>query len=73
MPDPLEDDVLCARGLAALEDHLGPVPALRFLALLSRQPLDYQQWRRQHFEKMSLAEILAKAQAASVQPPQEEP
>jgi hypothetical protein len=73
MPDPLEDDVLCAQGLAVLEDRLGPVQALRFLALISRQPFDYQQWRRQkQFEKMSLAEILAQAQAAQNQPPQEE-
>jgi hypothetical protein len=28
MPDSLEDDALCAKGLAVLEDHLGPVQAL---------------------------------------------
>ena len=73
MRDPVEDDALCAQGLAVLEDRLGPVPALRFLALISPQPFDYQHWRRQHFEKMSLAEILAQAQAAQDQPPREEP
>jgi hypothetical protein len=70
MPDSLEDDALCAKGLAVLEDHLGPVQALRFLALISRQPFDYQRWRQQQFGKMSLAEILAQARAASTQPQQ---
>jgi hypothetical protein len=67
MADSLEDDALCAKGLAVLEDQLGPVQALRFLALISRQPFDYQHWRQQHFGKMSLAEILAQARAAQSQ------
>ena len=70
MPDPLNDDALRTKGLAVLEDHLGPVEAVRFLALISRQPFDYQCWRQQHFRKMSLAEILAQAQAASIRPQQ---
>ena len=73
MSDSLEDDALCAKGLAVLEDHLGPVQALRFLALISRQPFDYQHWRQQHFGKMSLAEILVQAQAAQSQPHQQKP
>jgi hypothetical protein len=73
MSDTLEDDALCAKGLAVLEDHLGPLQALRFLALISRQPFDYQQWRQQHFGKMSVAEILVQAQAAQTQPPQQKP
>ena len=73
MSDSLEDDALCAKGLAVLEDHLGPVQALRFLALISRQPFDYQHWRQEHFGKMSLAEILLQAQAARSQPEEEKP
>jgi len=73
MSDSLEDDALCAQGLALLEDHLGPVQALRFLALISRQPFDYQYWRQQHFGKMSLADILGQAQAAQTQPQQQKP
>ena len=57
MSDSLGADALCAKGLAVLEDHLGPVRALPFLALISRQPLDYQHWRQQHFGKMSLEPI----------------
>jgi hypothetical protein len=63
MSNLLADDVLCAKGLAVLEDQLGPVQALRFLALISCQPFDYQSWRQQHFEGMSLDEILTKVQA----------
>jgi hypothetical protein len=73
MSDSLEDDALCAKGLAVLEDHLGPLQALRFLALISRQPFDYQHWRQLHFGKMSLAEILVQAQAAQSQPQQQKP
>jgi hypothetical protein len=73
MSDSLEDDALCAKGLTVLEDHLGPVQALRFLALISRQPFDYQHWRQQYFGKMSLAEILVQAQAAQTQPQQQKP
>ena len=68
MRDPQTDEALCARGLALLEDQLGPVQALRFLALISRQPFDYQRWRREQFEGMSLAEILTRARAAAGQP-----
>lgn len=73
MPDAFDDDTLCIKGLAVLEDHLGPVQALRFLALISRQPFDYQYWRQQHFGKMSLAEILVQARAAQTQPQQQKP
>ncbi len=64
MPDQLTDEALCERGLAVIEHELGPVPALRFLSLISRQPFDYQRWRQQHFDGMSLAEILAQSQSA---------
>ncbi len=65
MADSLPDDALCAKGVAVLEDHLGPVEALRFLALISRQPFDYRRWRQDHFGGMSLAEIFARIQKAS--------
>jgi len=37
------------QAVRALEECLGPVEALRFLALVSREPFDYQEWRRQFF------------------------
>lgn len=33
----------------ALSGSLGPVDALRFLALVSRESFDYRQWRREYF------------------------
>ena len=41
-PEQLDDDALQARGLAVLEEALGPLQALRFLALISREAFDYQ-------------------------------
>ena len=65
MPEPLADEALGAQGLAVLEDHLGPVDALRFFALISRQPFDYQRWRQQHFGAMSLEALFKRAQGGS--------
>ena len=65
MAEPVADDALCAKGFAVLEDHLGPVDALRFCALISREAFDYQRWRQQHFGAMSLAEILTQSEALS--------
>ena len=39
MPEPLAGEALCAKGLAMLTDHLGPVDALRFSALLQKELL----------------------------------
>ena len=63
MPDPAANEMLYAKGFAALEEHLGPVEALRFLAGISRQHFDYQHWRQQRFGAMSLEDILTQAQA----------
>ena len=62
MPKLFGDDKLCNKGFEILEENLGPVQALRFLALISRRPFDYQQWRQQYFGTMKLAEILTQAQ-----------
>ena len=61
MAEVLADDALRAKGMAVLDENLGPVEALRFLALLSREPFDYQSWRDKHFQGMSLEEILTRA------------
>ncbi|HBL30297.1 MAG TPA: hypothetical protein DD490_25975 [Acidobacteria bacterium] len=61
MAEALTDDLLRARGMGILEANLGPVEALRFLALLSHEPFDYQSWRDKHFQGMSLEEILGRA------------
>jgi hypothetical protein len=44
----LSEKELCQQAVQALSDKLGPVDALRFLALVSREPFDYQVWRRDY-------------------------
>jgi hypothetical protein len=34
------------------------VEALRFLALVSREPFDYQEWRREYFSQYNVDELL---------------
>lgn len=65
MTEAMADDVLRAKGGEVLEANLGPMEALRFLALLSREPFDYQSWRDKHFQGMSLAEIFARSTQTS--------
>lgn len=65
------NETLYAKGVAILEEHLGPIEALRFLAGISRQPFDYQHWRQQCFGAMSLEDILAQADALAKPAPQE--
>ena len=65
MAEVLADDDLRAKGMAVLDAYLGPVEALRFLALLSREPFDYQSWRDEHFQGISLAEILTRSTETS--------
>ena len=59
----MADDVLREQGLAVLERELGPTQALRFLAMVSRQPFDYQKWRHEHFDEMNANEIFTKAKS----------
>lgn len=54
----LTENELRQQAVRALTDSLGPVEALRFLALVSREPFDYQEWRRQYFSQYNLDELL---------------
>ena len=54
----LPEQELRERAVRALSDRLGPVDALRFLALVSREPFDYQQWRKEYFSHCSVDELL---------------
>ncbi len=56
---PAEEE-LRNQGVQALAEKLGPVEALRFLALVSREPFDYQSWRREYFSRYSLDELMEK-------------
>ena len=44
--------------MKALADKLGPVEALPFLALVSREPFDYQRWRKDYFSHLSIDDLL---------------
>ena len=64
MPQMLTDDELRRTGLAVLESQLGPVETLRFLALVRREPFDYETWRDKHFAGLSVEELFRRMQAA---------
>ena len=58
MAKQLTEQELRQRAVRALTDSLGPVEALRFLALVSREPFDYQEWRREYFSQYDVDELL---------------
>ena len=58
MPKQLTEQELRRQAVQALSDPLGPVDALRFLALVPREPFDYQEWRRNNFAQYSVDELL---------------
>lgn len=53
----LEEQELRQKAVQALEEKLGPVEALRFLALVSREPFDYQAWRQKYFSRYTADEL----------------
>jgi hypothetical protein len=57
----LTEQELRQQAVRALSDSLGPVDALRFLAPVSREPFDYQEWRRQYFSQYDRDELLTEA------------
>jgi hypothetical protein len=57
MAEQLTEQELRRQAVQALSDSLGPVDALRFLALVSREPFDYQVWRREYFSQYNLDEL----------------
>ena len=61
MPESPTNEVLWEKGLSLLESQLGPVQTLEFMAMVSRQPFDYQRWREEQFGGLSVNDILAQA------------
>jgi len=61
MAKKLSEHELRQQAIQVLADKLGPVEALRFLALVSREPFDYQKWRKEYFSRYSLDELLGEA------------
>ena len=58
MAKQLTEQELRQRAVRALSDSLGPVDALRFLALISREPFDYQKWRKEYFSHYDVDALL---------------
>jgi hypothetical protein len=58
MAKQLSETELRQQAVRALTETLGPVEALRFLALVSREPFDYQAWRREYFSQYDIDELL---------------
>ena len=60
MAKKLSEHELRQQAIQVLADKLGSVEALRFLALVSREPFDYQKWRKEYFSRYSLDDLLSK-------------
>lgn len=58
MAKALTEQELCKKAVRILADNLGPVEALRFLASVSREPFDYQKWRKRYFSHYHLDDLL---------------
>lgn len=57
MPEVMTDDELRQTALSLLESELGSLEAMRFLALVRREPFDYEQWRDRNFDGLSVDEL----------------
>ena len=58
MAKQLTEDELREQAVKVLTEKLGPVDSFRFLASVSREPFDYQQWRKQYFSHYDIDELL---------------
>jgi len=58
MAKKLTEQELRQQAIQVLAEKLGPVEALRFLALVSREPFDYQKWRKDYFSSYGVDELL---------------
>jgi hypothetical protein len=55
------DTILKVEGMNILGKYLGPVDAERFVALMSREPFDYTDWRQNIDEGTNIRELSKKA------------
>jgi hypothetical protein len=54
----MNDAVLLKRGMEALINALGSVPAERFITVILREPFDYTEWRQDNlFKDMNVEDI----------------
>ncbi len=57
------DTVVQSEGMQILFERLGLVDAERFVALISREPFDYTEWRQDLDEGLSVRDTSKKAMA----------
>ena len=55
------DTLIRTEGMQALSAKLGLVEAERFARLITRERFDYTAWQREHFNDMSLDELIEDA------------
>lgn len=53
----LTEQKLRQQAVRVLAEKLGPVDALRFLASVSREPFNYQRWRKRYFARYDVEEL----------------
>ncbi len=51
------DFAIVADGMAVLQAQLGIVEAEKFISIISREKLDYTEWRRQLWQDRSLEDV----------------
>ena len=51
------DTIVKIEGMKILSENLGPVDAERFIALMSREPFDYPEWRQNLKEGADVREL----------------
>ena len=54
----LTEEELRQQAVRVLAEKLGPVDALRFLASVSREPFNYQRWRKRYFSHYEVEELI---------------
>jgi hypothetical protein len=67
VPEILNEADLRNKALAVLEERLGAVDALRFVALIRREPFDYEAWRARTFANVSVADLFEQMEALKKQ------
>jgi hypothetical protein len=65
----MTDEQLRQAGLEALEGKLGPVEALRFLALVRRGPFNYQVWREKTLAGLTVEELFQRMERQCIGQP----
>jgi hypothetical protein len=68
MPELMSEDDLRQTAMHLLESKLGPVETLRFLSLIRREPFDYEAWRQNKFDGLTVEELFRKMRELEASP-----